>query len=317
MENMLSPASSDKRGISTIEIFGRQVKVKNYICSADGKSYPLKPGKTKLQLSVLPQSYCPASCPFCIASGTNRHDRVDLKKLESVMRLLKKEELVRGVKITGGEPFYDFDLLRETIDLLFDVFGTGLELSVSTNGMDLERITELKNLRYIETFHISRHHYDDEINRRLFGGAAVPDGARLREIISQISFKDIFVFNCMLLKDYIGTPDEARRFLDFAIDIGVPKVGFMCCSGVNKFAIEQFTRFESVLKDGDPSLLFTRGFYDYDICHCRDGVYVSSDGRLIEFYGRDTVFCDPGYSRGLVYDSDNYLKDGFSGQILF
>ena len=55
---------------------------------------------------------------------------------------------------------------------------------------------------------------------------------------------------------------------------------------------------------------------DFEYCHCRDGVYVSPDGRLIELSGRDTAGCGVPYSRGLVYDYDGHLKDGFGGNII-
>ena len=89
--------------------------------------------------------------------------------------------------------------------------------------MRLDKLTQLQNLRYIDAVHISRHHYDDEINRELFGGADVPGGKQLKEIIGSVTFRDIFVLNCMLLRDYINSPEEAHRFLDFAIDTGAPK----------------------------------------------------------------------------------------------
>ena len=108
----------------------------------------------------------------------------------------------------------------------------------------------------------------------------------------------------MLLKGYIDSKEEAHRFLDFAIETGVPKVGFMVCTPVNRFAESHTLPFESVIRDDDDSILFTRGFYDHEYCHCRDGVYVSPDGRLIELYGRDTAGCGVPYSRGLVYDYD-------------
>lgn len=316
MANTSSCPSCEQSRMRTVSVLGKEVAVKGYICSPDGVHYRQKGSDTRLQLSVLPHSYCPAACPFCIATHTKEHRHIDTVKFERVMRRLNEEKLVRGVKITGGEPFEEFELLREVIDILFDVFGENLELSVSTNGMWLNRIHELRRLPRIDTFHISRHHYDDSVNRALFGGAAVPSAEELKEVLHSITFPDIFVLNCMLLKDYIHSPEEARRFLDFAIEVGASKVGFMCCTPVNAFAGEQAIRFESVLRDGDPSLLFTRGFYDYEYCHCRDGVYASDDGRLIEFYGRDSAACQPSYCRGLVYDSDNYLKDGFNGNII-
>ncbi len=310
------PSCDGNKQKRVIDILGKPVAVKNYICSADGVMYPEKPENIKLQLSVCPTSFCPGNCPFCIAKDTKVKRTLDINKFCRAMELLKAEDRIRGVKITGGEPFYDVGLLDEVVTVLFETFGLELELSVSTNGMWLDRIHEIKYLEYIEAIHISRHHYDDAINRELFGGTAVPSGARLKEIVGTVSYKDIFVFNCMLLDGYIDSGAEAHRFLDFSIDVGVPKVGFMVCTPINKYAADHRVLYEDVVKDEDESLLFTRGFYDYEFCRCRDGVYASQDGKLIEFYGRSTNKDVCQYCCGLVYDADNHLRDGFNGETL-
>lgn len=299
-----------------IDILGKKVRVKDYICSADGVNYRKKPENVQLQLSVCPTSFCPAQCPFCIATDTKAHRTLDLKVFERVMRLLKDEDRIRGIKITGGEPFYDFELLSEVITMLFEIFGLELELSISTNGMWLDKLHKIKYLEHIESIHISRHHYDDDINRSLFGGAQVPTEDKLKEIIDTVSFKDIFVLNCMLLKDYINSPMQAHRFLDFAIRIGAAKVGFMSCTPINEYAKAQTIPYESAIKESDEAMLFTRGFYDYEFCRCSDGVYASQSGEIIEFYGRSTKPDGCKYSRGLVFDADNHLRDGFGGEII-
>ena len=317
MQNTSCCASCESlRRTRDVSIFGKNVRVKDYICSPDGIHYRRKEENIQLQLVVCPTSFCPAGCPFCIATRTDQHRRIDIARFEKVMRLLKEEIGIRGVKITGGEPFYDVVLLSEVISVLFEVFGLSLEISVSTNGMWLDQLRRLPSLEYIEAIHISRHHYDDAANRSLFGGAAVPDGSRLKEIIGTVSFRDLFVLNCMLLKDHINSPEEAHRFLDFAIDVGAPKVGFMTCTPVNGYARTQSIPFESVIREDDPSLLFTRGFFDYEFCHCRDGVYVSPAGELVEFYGRSTNNDGCDYSRGLLYDSDDHLWDAFGGNVI-
>ena len=303
-------------GIRKINILGKELAVKGYICSADGINYPKKPEDTQLQLSILTTSYCPANCAFCIAKDTKSVRKIDTDRFLSVMTRLKDENVVRGVKITGGEPFTDVKLLNEVINILFDTFGLELELSISTNGMGLMKMHEIDKLSYVETIHISRHHYDDDINKKIFGGGNVPATDELKEAVSSVSYKDLFVMNCMLLRDYINNPMEAHRFMDYAIDVGVPKVAFMSCTPINDYAKAQTMPYEAVLKDEDSSLLFTRGFRDYDFCRCRDGVYVSGDGRIIEFYGRSTNAFGCDYCRSLVYDTDNHLKVGFSDNII-
>ena len=316
MQNTNCCLSCDESRTRTINILGKPVIVKNYICSEDGVNYKKKPENVQLQMSVCPTSFCSGNCPFCIAKDIKSKRKLDINKFTDVMMRLKAEDRIRGVKITGGEPFYDVGLLNEVICVLYEIFGYELEVSISTNGIWLDQLHRIRDLEYIEAIHVSRHHYDDEINKTLFGGADVPSGEKLKEIVSTVSFKDVFVFNCMLLKDYINTPEEAHKFLDFTIKTGVPKVGFMTCSPINDYAKRQTIPYETVIKDNDPSLLFTRGFYDYEFCHCRDGVYASPNGEVVEFYGRSTNTDGCKYSRGLVYDADNHLRDGFCGNVI-
>ena len=316
MPNISFPPSCEGQGRTRrIEIFGKELEVKAQICSPDGVHYRQKKEPIRLQLSISPAEYCPAACPFCVAGQPKGRRRIDPEKLERALRLLKERELVRGVKITGGEPFSDLELLDEVISMLYEIFGTSLELAISTNGYRLGEMHRLRQLERLESIHISRHHYDDGRNRALFGGGPVPSGRELREILDTVSYKDLFVFNCMLLRDEIGTPEEAHRFLDFAIETGVPKVGFVTCMPCNDYAREQSVPYESVIRRDDPSLLFIRHFYDHEACHCSDGVYVSQAGRLIEFYGRSTAQTYA-YCRGLSYETDDRLHAGFGGEIL-
>ena len=298
-----------------IELFGKTLEVKSQLCSSDGICYEQKKEPIRLQLSISPCSYCPAACPFCVAGAPKDVRRVELKKLEPALLRLKEMDRIRGIKITGGEPFWDMPLLCEVVELCFDTLGEDLELSISTNGYQLEQMHRLRRLSRLESIHISRHHYDDERNRALFGGGPVPDGAKLREIVSTVSYRDLFVFNCMLLQEGINSPEEAHRFLDFSIETGVLKVGFMDCMPCNDYAKKQSVPYEEVIRRDDPALLFTRHFYDHEACHCSDGIYCSADGRLIEFYGRSTAQYYA-YCRGLSFEEDNHLHAGFGGEIL-
>ena len=170
-------------------------------------------------------------------------------------------------------------------------------------------------LSYLEALHISRHHYDDKINADLFG-VKVPTKKELYEIFHSVTYRDLFVLNCMLLKDYIGTKEDVHKFLDFAIEVGAGKVSFIACFPINDFAKKQTMDYTKVLCSNDPSLLFTRGFQDFDFCRCQDGVYASKSGEIIEFYGRNTNVSDCNYCRGFVYGADNHLRSGFNGEII-
>lgn len=298
-----------------VTVLGKTLEVKNYICSSDGENYKQKPENIQLQLSICPTSFCDASCPFCIAKNTKEKQFLDIKKLEICLKRLHEENVVRGISFTGGEPFTDVKFLNDILNLVFNIFGKSIEVSVTTNGMNLHRIHEIEMLSYLEALHISRHHYDDEINSKLFG-VKVPSKEELSEILHSVSYKDLFVLNCMLLKDYIGTTDDVHKFLDFAIEVGAGKVAFIACSPINTFAKAQTMDYTEVLRSEDPTLLFTRGFWDFDICRCQDGVYANDFGEIIEFYGRKSKVFGCNYCRGLVYGADNHLRVGYDGEVI-
>lgn len=311
----------------TAEIFGREVKIKNYICARDGGEY-LEKKKLRVQLSIIPTDFCGCDCPFCSAKnlglGASKPVRkLDLDKLSEVLEHLRDKDLIRGISITGGEPFTDKTLLDDIISLCFETLGDEMEISINTNGSGLKEVGSIRKLRYVDAIHISRHHYDDRINEKLFGGlkeghpcTGIPSNEELKRIVESVPYKDLFVFNCLLLKDYIGTPDQMRRFLDFAINMGVHKTGFITPMVVNDFTKRQRVSYSEVISHEDPQLLLTRCFRDFDSCCCQDGVYSSQNGGLCEFYGRETRPGAPDYVRGLVYGADNHLRTGFTGEVI-
>lgn len=303
-----------------ISVLGKKLIVKDYCCSADGIHYKPKTENPKLQLSICPTTFCGGNCPFCVAAERNHHKKdeacfIDTGKLEQVLLSLERENIVRGVSVTGGEPFTDVGLLNEIVNMVFCILGNSIEVNINTNGTGLRSLHKIEKLSYVDALHISRHHYDDKRNREIFG-MDVPDREELTEVVKSISYKDIFVLNCLLLKDYIGNAGEMHRYMDFAIETGVPKVSFITPMPVNPWAREQQVCYNDILSEQDKCLLFTRKFYDYEYCRCQDGVYASENGDIIEFYGRETKAGCGDYVRGLVYDAGNNLRKGFGGEII-
>ena len=297
-------------------ILGQEVALKSYVCSPDGVHYRPKEGKIRLQLSILLTRFCDARYPFCIAAPTDDETTLDLQKLEKTLLLLRQEDCVRGISITGGEPLSRPDALNEAVSMIFRIFGYAMEITIDTNGTGLAYLPRIRDLAHVDTVHISRHHWLDEKNEMLFG-RRMPTAEELHARIAAVPYKDLFVLNCMLLKGFVETPEDAHRYLDFAIDLGAPKVSFITGTPVNDFVRQRRVMFEDVLREDDPSLLFTRGFRDFSWCRCRDGIYVSPEGRLIEFYGRHS---EPGgcdYCRGLVLTPEGTLTAGYGGTVLY
>lgn len=299
----------------TISILGTPIAVKRYCCSRDGSEYRPKCDPIQLQLTILPTRLCDAHCPFCIAAPTDDPRRLDPARLEDVLRRLKREDRVRGVSISGGEPCLDMALLDRIVHMVFEILGADAEVSLNTNGAGLRALKGLRDLYGINAIHISRHHWDDRVNDRVFR-RAMPTAQELRSALREIACPELFVLNCMLLKDGVCRPEDAHRFMDFAIEAGAGKVSFITADPVNPWIAERRVGFDEVLRPDDPSLLFTRQYRDFDWCRCHDGVYASPDGRLIEFYGRMTQAGGCDYCRGLVIEPDGTLRAGFNGPVI-
>ena len=297
----------------SVVILGTEVEIKDYICSRDGGEYRKKPQNAKLQLVVTPTAYCDGHCPFCCAGDRDNRAAINLKHFERLLLELKEADIVRGVSFTGGEPFSAAGLLDAAINMVYDVFGFECEVAVNTNGTGLRQLDKIHNLEHIDAIHISRHHYDDVLNRKLFG-IDVPGEKDLERIIKGIGIADLFVMNCLLLKDYIGTADSLCTYLEHAAGWGAGKAAFITPMGVNAYAESQAVDYRELLKKGDGRFLFTRSYCDYNICCCQDGVYVTQGGELIEFYGRTTRPGGCGYARGLNFGPDSILRAGYGGR---
>ena len=294
-----------------LTLFGKQFRVKNYKCSINGGCYQEKKKPIKLQLSICPTYYCGGHCPFCVAAGmTDKKGFLDIAKLEKALTELHSLDVVRGISLTGGEPFTDIVLLNEILEMIFEIFGIEMEISINTNGSGLEKIFDIKKYDLIDAVHISRHHYDDERNRAYFN-TEVPAGGAIREIVRNANDPKLFVYNCLLLKDGIGTKEEMVCFLEFAGETYVPKVGFVTPMAVNDYTEINKVSYTELFDRSDDRLLFTSKYQDFDYCRCGDGVFVTGDGKLVEFYGRETTYGTPEHIRGFVYGPDNVLRTGF------
>lgn len=299
----------------TMTVLGKPLTVRNVECSPDGVAYSLQPPHRQLMLTLLLTQWCPAHCPFCIAGDHSGKKHIDLAQLEKVLRALKSEDALNYIAISGGEPMSEPQLLDETLSLIYEIFGAKLMVGVTSNGMNLFKVPTLKHLMDLDRFRISRHHSDDARNRQLFS-FDVPSAAELKELISGIKADDLFAVNCLLLRDWVGSHDAVKKQLDFVGELGPALAAFITPNPVNEFAKEQGVDFHKIMRFDDPDLLFTREYHEQDTCHCRDGVAVTSSGRVVEFYGRSNRPGGEDYVRGLVYTAEDELRAGYGGQLL-
>ena len=112
---------------------------------------------------------------------------------------------VDRVSITGGEPLIVGDFLR--LNRLFDTLEqSGLEYyALTTNGRYLAKnFVTLEMLSKLKYLNVSRHHYDDEANRCVFGDGNIPGLDELADIFGLFGDRPLeFRLNCTVTRNHI------------------------------------------------------------------------------------------------------------------
>lgn len=295
-----------------IEILGKTIKIKNYSCSSNPNQF--KRENMRLNLYIKINDACTAKCQFCSNRDMQDMGKLDLKKLENLLKYFKERKLLNRISITGGEPMLKFDLLNDVINLIYKIIPNAM-VTINTNGYNLKSVIHLDSLDAIEGIHISRHHYEDEINNQIFG-TDIARAEDIRYVMNKVKNKKLLRLNCLLMKDKIDSIEEVEKYLEFASELGIFRVGFVSLMKVNEYAKENFINFNDVFKNETLNPKTHTHFYDTNVCECINGVYVSKKGKFIEYYARMTKELNCEYTRQFVYTSDNKLTTGFGKEII-
>lgn len=296
-----------------IKLFDQELIVKNELCSENPND--LKLGKSKLRLYVKPTDTCNAKCPFCANENSKDYGNIDLEYLEFVINYLLSLDRLHGISITGGEPLTNPDKLFEMLDLIYRL-NMDMEVQISTNGYNLLKLLEYQDINKLESIHISRHHYNDDINYEIFGSNSVASSDDISLLQEQLIDKKIININTLVMKDYISNLEEIKRMLDSASEIGIYKNGFISLMRCNDYAKKHFINFNDIFENLDESFFKGHHFYSREYCECVDGIYLAKNKKLIEFYARMIKDCRCPYTTQLVYTSDNKLTAGFGKKLI-
>ena len=198
-----------------LTIFGREFNVYSGSCCS-----ATSPKRT---LYVELTDICNARCPFC--SATRGTAVLSPEILEDTLRELVTAGAVDRVSVTGGEPL---TVGQSTLSRLLDVLdASGIDYyAITTNGRFLENNLQLldsrEKLRYLN---VSRHRYDDEENRKVFGDRGIP---ALDDVVGMFGMLENgrrkFRLNCTLGPD-TGSAD-VLRYIKSAGDRGIRNILF-------------------------------------------------------------------------------------------
>ena len=300
--------------MKTINLFGHDIIARDTLCSTDPKD--LKVVDPSLRLYIKLTDACNADCLFCANKESRDFGNIDFKKLEFVIRYLLDKGLLHGISITGGEPMMNPDKMNMLLNLIYGI-DPNMEVAISTNGYNLRSFLDMEHVNKLESIHISRHHYDDEINYSIFGSRVVASTEDIIALQEGLDDKRIININTLVMKDYIEDLREIKKMLNYVGDVGVYKNGFVSLMKCNQFSRDHFINFNDIFSSLDESFYLGHHFYNGEYCECVDGVYLTDKDKMVEFYARMVKDCECPYTTQLVYTSDNRVTAGFGKKLLY
>ena len=283
-------------------IFEKEIAIKSHGCNVmDEPGQRIVPS---VNLFVKVTKGCNAHCQFCSnANSTDASSAFNILKLITVIKELKGKGIcVNRINITGGEPSVVSPLVYKILDTVEENNFDDIHLHLNTNGL-LPQSQELMRHPRWDSISMSLHHYDIARLSELYGcripnGAFYFDGINLQKVNS----------SCNLVKGYIDNAEEAHKMLDFNIDLGIPRIGFVALMKVNNYCREHFVDLEDIHLDSIPHVYFTKSMNRGSDCKCSNYLY-NRDLKILEIYMRN--YANPNYCESsLVYDGE-YLRQGF------
>lgn len=271
--------------------------------------YNVVPAKPQANLYIRVTNTCNANCKFCIYHGD--YKTIDIDKFEKALKELRDRDIINKIQITGGEPSIATEL-HQLICIVREYFSDNF-IGINSNGTDLARLKSVNSM--VDNFAISRHHYKDDINRKIFNTNQVPDSEQLKDFIQTVG-KDKIHFSCTLMKDYIGNIEEIKKYLDYVSSIGCEDVGFVSLMDTNEYALEQrVTFYESGIEECKDFLKYKQYVKHGDCCRCANYLYFSTvTGKMIDIYGRFAT--DKDEATGMLSFDKDTLREGFNGKVI-
>ncbi len=285
-----------------VDFYGKQIAVKEFDCSLG----TLNPERISpfVNLFVKVTNGCNARCLFCSnADAKPTYKTFDIDKLEDIVLKLKEQSIkVNRLNITGGEPSVVSPLVENILQRMEGKVFDDIHLHLNTNGL-LPQSQELMRHPRWDSISMSLHHYDIDKLSELYGCKIHEDAFKFEEVNKQK-----LNVSCNLIKGYIDNPEEAHKMLDFALELGIPRIGFVALMKVNDYCKERFIDLEDIHIDTIPHVYFTKSMNRGKDCKCSNYLY-NKDLKILEIYMRN--YANPQYCESSLMFDGEYLRQGF------
>lgn len=182
--------------------------------------------------SIVMPGGCNADCAFCFNKDkrtVRMGDRMTWL-LNLYRTLVALPEQFYQISITGNEPMMS-PIIDDVLSILREVRGKYTNILLTTNGTNLTN--GLHNVvKSVDHINVSRHHYDEEENCKIFRGNYRVMDEDLAEIIDTYSAQGVDVsLNCVINDE--TTYDFINAYIDFAKRMGAHAVRFRKQNGDN------------------------------------------------------------------------------------
>ncbi len=285
-----------------MQIFGKDILLKKVGCNLLDE--PGKPIVPSVNIFLKVTKGCNTHCLFCSNAGAVAPStEFNLDKLSEVIsELQSKDIIVNRVNITGGEPSVVSSLVVRILQRMEMKDFEDIHVHLNTNGL-LRQSQELMTHPRWNSISMSLHHYDLYKLSELYGCHIQADAFKFADVDKQK-----LNVSCNLIKGYIDNAEEAHKMLDFALELGFPRIGFVSLMKVNDYCKEYFVDLEEIHIEKIPHVYFTKSMNRESDCKCSNYLY-NKDLNILEIYMRN--YANPLYCESsLVYDGE-YLRQGF------
>ena len=257
----------------------------------------------EISLYVVMTRKCNTNCRFCeYHKGTSEIEVETLKKrIEELLTVCD----ITTIHFTGGEPSIELEKVKEICKYVKWI-NPLITTSMNTNG---SRLKELEGIEELDNIALSRHHYEDGKNEEIFRNKV----CSTKDIECFKEKKKIHI-SCNLIKSYIDSKEEIKKYLDYVGKLGINDVGFVSLMGINEYSKERYVDFDSIGIYGIEGLKKIRTYCREDSCRCSNYFYTTKDLQLISIYHRHAIKSNKKADM-LVYEN-NHIKQGFNGNIL-
>ena len=299
----------DVNMMNNIEIFGKEIPIRTHQCSLFGNK-PDEIESPYINLYIRTK-FCNAKCEFCIFADNASKFNED--RYIEVINEVKSKIFIKKIAFTGGEPTLYWDQFKWMVQTASEL-SPDSTLSMNTDGLNLIKLFEDPINKLISNIHISRHHYNDELNNKIFK-TKTPTTEELKWAQSMSDNPYQLQISCNIIKGYIDSNPEVFKMLEWVNSLKINNVGLVALMPVNEYSKENFKYF-NIRELINERFNVTREWSNDGVCQCTNYVYFPEDARQpMKVYHKNTF--NPSLIRDtLVFDGEN-LRIGFDGDLIY